>query len=60
MFVRDLGQGFDPEEVPEDRHGIARSIVERMERRGGRVVIKTAPGTGTEVELLLPRSPADR
>ncbi len=60
MFVRDLGRGFDPEQVPEDRHGITRSIVERMERRGGRVVIKSAPGTGTEVELTLPRSPADR
>lgn len=55
VFVRDLGRGFAPDEVPGDRRGIACSIVERMERHGGRVVVASAPGTGTEVELVLPR-----
>ena len=60
VFVRDLGQGFDPEKVPGDRQGIAASMVERMARHGGRVAVSSAPGTGTEVELILPRSPVDR
>ena len=60
VFVRDLGQGFDPGQVPADRQGIAASMVERMARHGGRVAVSSAPGTGTEVELILPRSPVDR
>lgn len=60
VFVRDLGQGFDPGQVPGDRQGIAASMVERMARHGGRVAVSSAPGTGTEVELILPRSPVDR
>ena len=60
VFVRDLGQGFDPEKVPGDRQGIAASMVERMPRHGGRVAVSSAPGTGTEVELILPRPAADR
>ena len=60
VFVRDLGQGFDPAEVPEDRQGIASSMVERMARHGGRVTVSSAPGTGCEVELVLPRNGGDR
>jgi signal transduction histidine kinase len=54
MFVRDLGKGFDLANVPEDRQGISGSIVERMARHGGRATITSSPGTGTEVELILP------
>ncbi len=60
VFVRDLGRGFDPAAVPDDRHGIARSMVERMARHGGRVTVTSTPGTGTEVELVLPRTPPER
>jgi signal transduction histidine kinase len=55
MFVRDLGQGFDPDSVPEDRQGISGSIIERMVRHGGQAIIRSTPGRGTEVELVLPR-----
>jgi signal transduction histidine kinase len=55
-YVRDLGVGFDPALVPDDRQGIARSMVERMERAGGSVAVHSTPGTGTEVELVLPRA----
>jgi signal transduction histidine kinase/phage shock protein PspC (stress-responsive transcriptional regulator) len=55
LFVRDRGAGFDPAAVPEDRQGIAQSIRARMERFGGTVVIRSAPGDGTEVELSMPR-----
>ena len=58
LFVRDLGQGFDPDCVPEDRKGIAHSIIERMTRHGGRATIRSSPGAGTEVELVVPRGGA--
>jgi signal transduction histidine kinase/phage shock protein PspC (stress-responsive transcriptional regulator) len=54
-FVRDTGVGFDPAAVPPDRHGIADSIVGRIDRAGGRVVLTSRPGDGTEVEIELPR-----
>jgi signal transduction histidine kinase len=53
VFVRDRGPGFDPAAVPGDRRGVRESIVGRMERHGGRARITTAPGGGTEVELVL-------
>ena len=55
-FVRDEGKGFDPEEVPTDRRGIADSIRGRIRRHGGTVAILSSPGEGTEVQLRLPRS----
>lgn len=56
VFVRDRGCGFDPDAVPEDRRGLAGSVRDRMTRHGGRVQLRTAPGEGTEVGLVLPRS----
>ncbi len=55
-FVRDEGKGFDPDEVPADRRGIADSIRGRIRRHGGTVSIVSSPGEGTEVQLRLPRS----
>jgi signal transduction histidine kinase/phage shock protein PspC (stress-responsive transcriptional regulator) len=54
-FVRDRGRGFDPVVREADRHGISGSIRGRMERIGGRAVVESTPGEGTEVQLLLPR-----
>ncbi|MFC5141188.1 PspC domain-containing protein [Actinomycetospora rhizophila] len=56
LFVRDRGRGFDPDAVPEDRRGLAGSVRDRMTRHGGRVHLRTAPGEGTEVGLVLPRA----
>jgi signal transduction histidine kinase len=53
-FVRDQGSGFDPDAVPDDRRGIADSIVGRIERRGGTAVLHSRPGAGTEVVLRVP------
>jgi len=53
VFVRDRGPGFDPDQVPGDRRGVRESIVGRMERHGGRARVASAPGGGTEVELVL-------
>jgi signal transduction histidine kinase len=53
VFVRDRGPGFDTGAIPPDRRGIRESIVGRMERNGGRARVTSAPGAGTEVELVL-------
>jgi signal transduction histidine kinase/phage shock protein PspC (stress-responsive transcriptional regulator) len=56
VWVRDRGRGFDPESVGEDRHGIRDSIRARMLDVGGSSRIRSSPGNGTEVELVLPRT----
>lgn len=53
VFVRDRGQGFDYEGVPPDRQGIRESIINRLERTGGRAYVRTKLGEGTEVEMVV-------
>jgi signal transduction histidine kinase len=60
MFVRDRGIGFDPDSVPEDRHGLVDSVHGRMERHGGSATLRTASGEGTEVHLEMPRKSLDQ
>jgi signal transduction histidine kinase len=55
VFVRDRGKGFDPATVPDDRRGLRDSVSGRLTRLGGTAEIRSAPGEGTEVELMLPR-----
>ena len=55
VFVRDRGAGFDRATVTPDRRGIAESIEGRLERAGGTAAVVSAPESGTEVELRLPR-----
>lgn len=57
VFVRDRGPGFDPEDLPADRHGVRESLRGRMERAGGAVRIRSS-AAGTEVHLHLD-APAD-
>ncbi|EWS99930.1 membrane protein, partial [Intrasporangium oryzae NRRL B-24470] len=52
-FVRDHGEGFDLDAVPDDRAGVRESIIGRMERHGGTARIRRRPD-GTEVELRMP------
>ena len=54
-YVRDEGSGFDPSSLPEDRRGIAESIVGRMQRHGGTAVVTSETASGTEVRLVIPR-----
>ncbi|WP_418328271.1 sensor histidine kinase [Rhodococcus oxybenzonivorans] len=56
VFVRDRGVGFDIDEVPPDRQGLAKSIRGRIDRRGGHVDVRSAPGKGTEVRISMPRN----
>jgi signal transduction histidine kinase len=54
-YVRDRGPGFDLESIPEDRRGVTDSIVARMVRHGGHAAVRTAPGGGCEVSLVMER-----
>jgi signal transduction histidine kinase len=56
LFVRDRGVGFDLDAISADRQGIALSIRQRMSQFGGEAFINTAVGSGTEVQLVMPRS----
>ena len=59
-FVRDRGRGFDPGAVPEDRRGLADSVVGRMRRAGGAATVRSVVGEGTEVAMRVPRTDASR
>ena len=55
VFVRDRGCGFDLDGIDADRQGVRGSIMERMDRHGGRATIRSAPGQGTDVRLEMTR-----
>jgi len=55
VFVRDRGRGFDPAGVPADRFGLTQSVVGRMERHGGRAIVRSSAGQGTEIRLEVGR-----
>lgn len=52
--VRDRGCGFEIQAVGPDRHGVRQSIIARMTSVGGSAAVRSAPGEGTEVRLVLP------
>ncbi|MBF9130776.1 hypothetical protein I0C86_17685 [Plantactinospora sp. S1510] len=54
--VVDSGRGFASDQVSEHRYGVARSIVERMTRIGGRATVDSSPGRGTTVRMECPRT----
>lgn len=54
VYVRDHGNGFDVNAIPEGRLGIRESIIGRIKRRGGTVQIVSRPHWGTEVRMHMP------
>ena len=54
VYVRDRGKGFKMDDIGDDRMGIRRSIVDRMERYGGSVDIRSTVSEGTEIHLSMP------
>jgi signal transduction histidine kinase/phage shock protein PspC (stress-responsive transcriptional regulator) len=53
VFVRDRGTGFELDSIPAERRGVRESILGRMRRHGGSAEVRTGPGEGTEVELVM-------
>lgn len=55
LTVRDDGCGFDPavERIPSGSFGLV-SMRERAESFGGWLSVRSAPGSGTEIEVALP------
>ena len=51
VTITDTGQGFDLEHPTEGRHGVRRSIVNRMESVRGHATLVSQPGGGTCVTL---------
>jgi len=56
--VRDWGIGFDPSATRKGSYGLD-SMRQRAQLLGGRVVIDTAPGRGTQIEVDLPDGQAE-
>lgn len=58
LIVRDEGRGFDPGQAlvadGEDRGGGIRGMRDRVDLFGGRFELRSAPGTGTSMEVELP------
>ncbi len=59
VFVRDRGVGFNVDKIAEDRMGVRGSIIDRVERHGGTVTIRSKPDEGTEVAMTVPLRSAD-
>jgi anti-sigma regulatory factor (Ser/Thr protein kinase) len=57
-LVVDHGRGFDPDQVPDDRLGLAESVRGRILDLGGSVTLWSRPGAGTTVMLTVPVGPA--
>lgn len=59
IYVRDHGAGFDVEDIPEDRHGVRDSIIERVERHGGAAAFRRRdPGTEVHLNMSLGAVPS--
>jgi two-component system NarL family sensor kinase len=53
LLVEDDGQGFDPQQTPPERYGLA-GMNERARLLGGSLHVRSAPGAGTQIEAAAP------
>ncbi len=53
LIVEDDGRGFDPSDVPGDRHGLI-GMNERATMLDGALSVQSSPGGGTRVEATVP------
>lgn len=53
LQVRDRGRGFNPRQVPRQSFGLL-GIRERVHGLGGELVLQSAPGSGTRLQVSLP------
>ncbi|MDN5326515.1 MAG: two-component system, NarL family, sensor histidine kinase DegS [Moorella sp. (in: firmicutes)] len=54
LSIKDEGCGFDPAAARGSGYGLA-GMQERVKLLDGKLAVKTAPGRGTEVEIVIPR-----
>jgi signal transduction histidine kinase len=54
LSIEDDGQGFDPSAAVADHHEGTRNMATRARVVGGNFSIKSAPGSGTRIEVELP------
>ncbi len=54
LRIADDGRGFDPAAVDQGRLGVL-GMRERAELLGGTLVVSSAPGDGTRIEVVIPR-----
>ncbi|MDR1033793.1 MAG: hypothetical protein LBL41_03375 [Bifidobacteriaceae bacterium] len=53
VFVRDHGNGFNIDKIPNERFGVKKSIISRMEQLGGEATVRSKRKWGTEIELCI-------
>jgi signal transduction histidine kinase len=54
LLVQDSGRGFDPAGVRRPESFGLLAMRDRLEAPGGRLVVRSAPGAGTEIEARVP------
>ena len=52
LKIKDDGKGFEPSIIT-DRNGL-KNIRSRTEKWKGSLSVKTAPGSGTDIEIIIP------
>jgi signal transduction histidine kinase len=52
IFIKDDGKGFDPGKLKFPGNGLV-NMRKRMSDIGGEILIKSEPGSGTEIELIV-------
>jgi signal transduction histidine kinase len=57
LLIRDNGKGFDKREVERKKSLGILGMEERILKLGGNLEITTAPGEGTMVKVVVPRTP---
>ncbi|MEU3550019.1 sensor histidine kinase [Streptomyces longwoodensis] len=51
ISITDQGRGFDTGHVPASRHGVRKSILQRITDVGGQAEVSSRPGQGTTIRL---------
>jgi signal transduction histidine kinase len=55
LRITDDGKGFDPSRVPDGHLGLA-GMRARAEKIGARISVRSAPGDGTAIEVVVPNA----
>jgi signal transduction histidine kinase len=53
LYIKDEGDGFDLDKIPNNRHGVKHSIIGSIQAVGGTVTVISEKGFGTEICIAL-------